>query len=151
MWPTYYGMTGENFPPSGPAPGWAERVFRFAAFGAQRREVIAPQAGEVSAQFRLNGDQFTDPPSLAYTIKAGRKWLIFPAQVHEYTFYVNGVPATVDVPEDFDDFDSMALRTFFGSVAAFQEHVQAASSAPSRSRPRCSRSTTVRTATTASS
>ncbi len=124
MWPTYYGMTAENLPPGAPAPGWAGQAFRFVAFGAQRREVIASRDGEVSAQYRLIGDQLTDPPSLAYKIKPGRKWLFFPAVVHEYTFYVDGEPATVDVPEDFDDFDSVAMQTFFGNAAAFTAHVR---------------------------
>src|SRR6187431_3445170 len=42
MWPTYYGMTAENFGLKDPAPSSLARVLRFAAFGAQRRQIIAP-------------------------------------------------------------------------------------------------------------
>src|SRR5258707_1386250 len=51
MWPTYYGMTAENYPPGAAAPGGLTRVFRLLAFGAQRREVVAPRSGEISAFF----------------------------------------------------------------------------------------------------
>src|ERR1700690_2732326 len=62
MWPTYYGMTPENFPPGTEAPGWGARIWRFAAFGAQRREAIAPKSGQVSLQYVLDGDHLTSPP-----------------------------------------------------------------------------------------
>ena len=112
MWPTYYGMTAENFPPGQPVPGLAARALRLAVFGAQRREVAAPRAGGVSAQFLLNG-------AMACTVRAGRSWLVFPTQVREYTFYVDGAPATVTVPYDFDAFDHVVHETFFGSERGF--------------------------------
>jgi signal peptidase I len=122
MWPTYYGMTAEGIPPAAAAPGWGERLFRFVAFGAVRREVIAPRSGQISAQYVL--DAKNQPlPILAYTVKTGRKWLVIPTQVHEYTFYVDGVPATVRVPEDFDGFDALAMEKFFGTEAAFYQHL----------------------------
>ncbi len=108
MWPTYYGMTEENYPPGAEAPGFARRVFRFLTVGAERREAIAPRAGEVMAQFYETGQ-------MAYTVRNGRSWLVFPAKVKEYSFYVDGAPTTIRVPLDFDAFDEAMARTFFGS------------------------------------
>jgi len=122
MWPTYYGMTAENIPPGAPAPGWAERIFRFGAYGAQRREVLAPRSGQVSAQYILDGEN-RPTTYLAYTVKTGRKWLVIPTQVREYTFYVDGVPAAVQVPEDFDGFDTLVMETFFGNDQGFLKHL----------------------------
>ena len=105
-------MTAENLPPGGPVPGPAERLVRFLTLGARRREAIAPRGGSVSAAFFANR-------RMAYTVKGGRTWLIFPTRVKEYTFYVDGEPASVSVPQDFNDFDSIVIQTFFGSQAAF--------------------------------
>jgi len=112
MWPTYHGMKGENFPPGQAAPGLAERLFRFAAFGAVRYEAIAPRDGQVSAQFFSNG-------FLAFTTRRGFKWLVVPTTVHEFTFYVDGTPARVRVPADFSDFDQLVQDTFFGGHDGF--------------------------------
>ena len=112
MWPTYYGMTGENHTNSTEPPGKLGQAFRFLAYGAQRFEAIAPRGGEVTAPFFNNG-------RMAYTIQPDRSWFIFPTQVKEYTFYVDGVPATLRVPMDFGDFDRMLFETYFGSEHEF--------------------------------
>ncbi len=111
MWPTYYGMTGENLPAGTPAPGALGQAARFLLFGAQRKEVTAPRSGEVSALFFNSGQ-------MAYTLRSDRTWLVFPTEVKEYTFYVDGVPASVRVPRDFGDFDRLVQETFFGGDAA---------------------------------
>ncbi len=105
MWPTYYGMKGENLPPEGEAPGLVSRTFRLLAFGAQRYTVTAPRSGEVSAYFFEGG-------ALAYEVKPGRTWLVIPTQVKEYTFLVDGTPAKITVPLDFNDFDEMVGQTY---------------------------------------
>lgn len=112
MWPTYYGMTGENLPPGTPVPNAFSRVFRLVAFGAQRREVIAPRDGEISALFTRDG-------RMAGAQRSGRNWLIFPATLSEYTFLVDGHPVTLRLPVDFHDFDRMVIETFFGNERAF--------------------------------
>ena len=112
MWPTYYGMTGENLGSSAEKPGALAKVFRFAAFGAQRIEAIAPRDGEVTAQFFNTGQ-------MAYTVQPDRSWLVFPTQVKEYVFLVNGDPVAVRVPLDFGDFDRMLIETYFGNDRAF--------------------------------
>jgi signal peptidase I len=112
MWPTYYGMTAENFPAGTAPPNAAMRVLRFFALGAMGRSMVAPRDGQVAIPFFVGaGDRFT----VAYTKKPGRKWLVIPAQVKEYTFTVDGEPATVQVPADFgeSEFDDLVIRTFF--------------------------------------
>lgn len=125
MWPTYYGMTKENFPPSAPAPGLPASVFRFLAYGAQRRTMVAPRDGQISAPLVIRGDKV----SLAYTIRKGRSWLVLPARVKEYTFYVDGAPASVQVPADFSDFDDVVFDTYFPDRAALMAQVQRAAQA----------------------
>ena len=68
MWPSYYGMTAENLPPSSPAPNAAERAFRLLAYGAIRHTAVAPRDGEVSALLVMRTDRTR---SLAYTVKNG--------------------------------------------------------------------------------
>ena len=117
MWPSYYGMTGENFAPGSDAPGFVSRAFRLVTLGAQRREATASQAGQVSADFFENGD-------MAYTITSGRNWLILPTQVREYTFYVDGAPTSLTVPLDFHDFDRLVRETYFGNEGAFADYLR---------------------------
>jgi signal peptidase I len=108
MWPTYYGMKGENLPPGTEAPGILRRAARLIFLGAQRKELSAPRSGEISALFFNTGQ-------MAYTVRNDRAWLIFPTEVKEYTFYVDGVPASIRVPRDFGDFDTLVRETFFGA------------------------------------
>ena len=123
MWPTYYGMTPENFPPPGPAPSWPVRAGRLLAFGAIPHQAVAPRSGEVYAQFVVPIGE-APAPRMPYSVKPGRKWLVIPTQVLEYTFYVDGQPAPVRVPLDFEDFDQVVLETFFGGdPAAFDRRV----------------------------
>lgn len=116
MWPSYYGMTAETFKPGEETPGAIARAFRFAAFGAQRREVIAPTSGTVTADFLENGD-------LAYTLKPGRSWMVFPTTVREYTFYVNDEPVSITVPQDFQGVDQAVRETFFGDDDGFAAYL----------------------------
>ncbi|MEO7412759.1 MAG: signal peptidase I [Opitutaceae bacterium] len=117
MWPTYYGMKGENYPPGTEAPTGLKRIARLAAFGAQRKEVIAPRSGEVFALFGLDR-------RLAGAPRQGRNWLIFPAAMTEYTFIVDGQPATLRLPADFHDFDRLVMETYFGGEQAFHAQFQ---------------------------
>jgi signal peptidase I len=96
----------------GPAPSSWARVLRFAAFGAQRREMIAPVTGKVSAVYKENGQ-------LDYTVENDRSWLILPTKVKEYTLYVNDQPAKVRVPYDFNDFDQVVIENYFGNEQNF--------------------------------
>jgi len=123
MWPTYWGMKAENFPPGTPAPGLLARAFRFLAFGAESYQVVAPRDGQIEVPFyNQGGDRFI----VAYTKKPGRSWLVLPATVREYTFYVDGEEAKVRVPDDFGDMDEVVMNTFFPDHAAFMAQYQKA-------------------------
>jgi signal peptidase I len=115
MWPTYYGMTAENFPSGTEAPGTLARILRLAAFGADRREAIAPKSGALSAVFIGKG-------RMGYTIKSGRTWRMTSALFREYTFYIDGEPTTLRVPEDFSDIDKLMIESYFGSHEAFDQY-----------------------------
>jgi signal peptidase I len=125
MWPSYYGMTAQNLPPGAPAPGALGQAFRFVAFGAQRYSAWAPADGEVSVPLFVRGETVT----VAYTLRSGRTWLVLPAKLKEYTFYVDGKPATVRVPADFSEFDDIVLGTFFPDRAALSEQIRRARAA----------------------
>jgi len=120
MWPTYYGMTAENLPPGTPAPNLAGQLFRFVAYGAKRYTMTAPRSGEISVPFFRSGDKMF----LAYTKVSGRSWFIFPAKFKEYTFYVDGAPVKIRVPEDYSKFDDIAFGTFFPNPAALGAQVR---------------------------
>ena len=122
MWPTYYGMKAENLPPGSPAPGPVGQVLRLLAFGAQRHTAVAPADGEVSIPLFIRGDSI----SVAYTIRPGRNWFVFPAKVREYTFYVGGLPTTVRVPSDLDNVDEIVFDTFFPDRAALVAQIERA-------------------------
>ena len=124
MWPTYYGMKGENLPPGANTPNVLEKAFRLAAFGAQRKEVIAPKDGEVKADF------FSQTGQMAYRVVEGRSWFVFPAKLKEYTFYVDSAPVTLRVPLDFHDFDRLVRETFFGDEAKFAANFMTLAMAP---------------------
>lgn len=122
MWPSYYGMTADNLLARGEDPNAVETAFRFLAFGAFRHEVLAPRSGEISAKFFM-----TDSATMAYTLVKGRKWLVIPTELKEYTFYVDGVETKLRVPVDFtSEFDTLVHETFFGGSEAFYKAFNAA-------------------------
>jgi signal peptidase I len=125
MWPSYYGITAETVPPGTAAPNPAGRLFRLAAYGAVRHTMVAPRDGQVFIQLFAR----TSKHIVAYTLKNGRSWLVFPARFKVYTFYVDGEPATVEVPEDFSGFEDVVVSTFFPDRAAFDAQIERAEQA----------------------
>lgn len=121
MKPSYYGMTADNLLAKGQNPNLVERAARFVFRGAFRQEMLAPTTGEVSMKVLPYGNY-----TLAYTVVGGRKWLVIPTQLKEYTFYVDGAETKIRVPLDFNEFDEMVHETFFGSTANFQKAFVAA-------------------------
>ena len=109
MWPSYYGMTHELFE-NGEEPGMLGRIGRLLAFGATRYSVEAPADGEVYVPVQRDGGILRVP----YAPAAGRSFGVFPSQKREYTFFVNGSPARIQVPADFD-FDRV-LEDALGAV-----------------------------------
>ncbi|HEY3755996.1 MAG TPA: signal peptidase I [Opitutaceae bacterium] len=136
MWPSYYGMTDVNYLPNKPVPGPAESAFRFLTLGAQRYQMVAPADGELSVLVIVRDHYVQGRPAgkgadfLASTRKSGRSWLVLPADLREYTFFVDGVPATVDVPADFGSgpderaggFDDLFVQSWFGSWENYREY-----------------------------
>jgi signal peptidase I len=122
MWPTYNGMTAENFPPGTDAPGPFSRLAMLIAFGAVRKEADAPVAGDVSALMALDG---RGQPHLVPALVEGKAWLFFPARFSEYTFFVGGEAVRIRVPEDFHDVESLFIGTYFrdrnGLVARWEQ------------------------------
>jgi len=107
MWPSYYGMTDKVYHAPQESPGLFGKAFNFLTLGAVHHDVIAPQSGEVAMDLLVKK-------------KPGRKWLIFPATMEEYTLYVNDTPVTVDVPEDFDFRQTIIDAFFNGDGEAWQ-------------------------------
>ncbi|HEU5080627.1 MAG TPA: signal peptidase I [Opitutaceae bacterium] len=99
MWPSYYGMTPQVYKDPSKGPNPAIQAVRLVLFGASHREVVAPTSGSVS--FRAFFDQ-AGGTHVDFRKARGRKWLIIPTDVREYTFYVNRQPVTLKVPYDFD-------------------------------------------------
>jgi signal peptidase I len=123
MWPSYFGMTPEVYRTPGENPGLFGKAFNFLTLGAVHHDVIAPQSGAVALDY-YNNEKYGIAP--LYTKKRGRKWLVFPTDLCEYTFYVNDAPVTVDVPEDFNnEFQRMLVTVFFnGDLNAYFRHLQ---------------------------
>ena len=105
MWPSYYGMTPEVFPP-GEEPGFLGRAVRLVTRGATNYSVVAPADGEVL--FPVTGDGRP-----AVSEKPGRSLFIFPTTLREFTFSVGGQLATIAVPADFDQEATWLRDTFF--------------------------------------
>jgi signal peptidase I len=123
MWPTYYGLTPENFPPGTAVPGWGERLFRLAAYGAVREEIDAPKSGEVSALVAL--DAAGQPHPLPVKVD-GKSWLVFPAKLNEYTFFVDDQPLPIRLNEDFHDYEQVFMETWFPDPKALADQWQRA-------------------------
>jgi signal peptidase I len=105
MYPTYYGMTPETYPDADKGPSAAGKAFRFATMGAVHKNIVAPESGRVVAPVQFLGGGVW---RIAFRYVKGRKWLIIPTTLREYTFLVNETPVSFTVPGDFD-FD-WALR-----------------------------------------
>ena len=114
MWPSYYGMTTEVFP-AGTEPGFLRKAGRLAALGASNYSLTAPADGEIVVPVFRNGQ-------LAFTEKAGRTMLVFPATIREYTFMIGGQPVKVEVPVEWAQseygFDYVVEKNFFPGEAA---------------------------------
>lgn len=116
MWPTYNGMTAQNFPPGARVPGLGSRLARLAAFGAVRKEADAPVSGEVSALFAFDG---RGQPHLVPATVDGKTWFFFPAKYSEYTFFVGEQSVRFRVPTDFHEVEPLFLATYFPDRTAF--------------------------------
>jgi signal peptidase I len=123
MMPTYFGMTPAVYRTPQENPGLLKKAVNFLTLGAVHHDVIAPRSGEVAMDYYESSKYGISP---LFTKKRGRKWLIFPTDLCEYTFYVNDAPVTVDIPEDFNnEFQKMLIKVFFnGDMAVYAQHLQ---------------------------
>ena len=99
MYPSYNGMTHEVYEAED-APGGIVKLFSFLAWGSVRREVIAPASGEILL------------PVQDYAKVPGRKWLIFPTTLNQFTLYIGDRPASFKVPGEFNPQD-VFMDAFF--------------------------------------
>ena len=118
MWPSFYGMTDEVFATPDDEPGLVERGFRFAAFGTSTRRVDAPASGEIRLQIvgDANGNRVYFQPA------RGRRWLILPTQVKEYSILVGDHEAKFRVPADFQ-VRKVLSEALFGDRNTLDEHI----------------------------
>jgi len=119
MWPSYYGMTGEYFK-EGSEPGLLRKAARLAGLGATNYTVTAPADGELLMPVFSNGQP-------AFTEKAGRSMLIFPAMLREYTFSVGGELTRVSVPAEFySEYERVLEEAFKGESPSLAVALQSA-------------------------
>jgi signal peptidase I len=118
MWPTYNGMTAEVWTNPDAAPNPVMKAVRFALFGARHKELIAPASGSITVPVFPGSDR------VFFEYKPARSWFIFPSRNRDYTFWVDGVPTHVEVPEDFD-FDTWAFRPGLGLAPGELERLSA--------------------------
>ncbi|HWA88117.1 MAG TPA: signal peptidase I [Opitutus sp.] len=108
MWPTYYGMTPEVFQKKAEEPGALAAAARFVALGAWPHRIDAPADGEILVPI---GGRERHGYLHCRTVP-GRKWLVLPTTLREYTLLVGDEPVTVKVPADFD-FDWALYDAYF--------------------------------------
>jgi signal peptidase I len=86
---------------------------RFLAFGARPKRVDAPVSGEVIVPIAVSmGNAF-----IPFREVPGRKWLVIPTTLREYTLLVGDEPVTVKVPADFD-FEWAVRDALFPELAS---------------------------------
>lgn len=118
MWPTYNGMTPEVWKKPADAPGPVAQAARFVLFGAQRKEVIAPESGTISIPVYRKSTGLGG--RLYRELKPGHSWLVLPSTNREYTLFVGDTPVHLQVPEDFD-FDWAFQDAFEVTTAELAE------------------------------
>jgi signal peptidase I len=110
MWPTYNGMTPEIFAKPSDEPGALKEAVRIVSRGAWPHRLDAPADGEVLVPVGGSESRWL----VHCRIVPGHTWLIFPAQLREYTLFVDDRPVTVTVPFDYD-FDWVVSDAFFSN------------------------------------
>lgn len=92
MYPSYNGMTHEVYPAEA-SPGAIGKLFSFLAWGSIRREINAPDSGEILV------------PISDYKTVPGKKWLVLPTKLNQYTLVVGNSEVSFKVPGEFHPQD----------------------------------------------
>ena len=111
MYPTYNGMTHEVYTEES-APGGVGNLLRFLAWGTIRRDVIAPDSGEILV------------PVQSYEKVPGRKFLVFPTVLNELTMYVGEKPVQFRVPGEFYPYEAFKDAYFPDDDREWKELLQ---------------------------
>ena len=107
MYPTYSGMNAIVYTAEDEPPGVAARVLNKIILGAKYKSLYAHNSGQLSIPM----GQTSEGLQIYRERVKGRKWLVLPAMLDEYTFYVGNVPHTLRVPAEFD-MNKLLTETF---------------------------------------
>ncbi len=111
MYPSYNGLTYAIFA-EGEEPILLHRVFRTIAFGASRRELVAPADGEVLVPIFSVSKNNAIKTLFPTERTPGRKWFLLKTTLKKATLYIGDKTASVKVPLDFN-FDKVLRERFF--------------------------------------
>ena len=116
MYPTYSGMNAIVYTAEDESPGVAARVLNKIILGAKYKSLYAHNSGQLSIPM----GQTSEGLQIYRERVKGRKWLVLPAMLDEYTFYVGNVPHTLRVPAEFD-MNKLLTETFAADGMNFVE------------------------------
>ena len=113
MYPTYAGMTPYVYNIDSGGPSLPEKLFRFAAFGAEHYEQEAPKSGEVYVPIQVVSSASGRKAVIPSETFTGRKWFgLLPAQKRRYILLVNSAAIPVNVPVDFQ-IEEIVRQSYF--------------------------------------
>jgi signal peptidase I len=107
MYPTYSGMNSVVYAADADSPNVAEKVFHKLTLGAKHKSLFAENSGEILIPM----EQSQNGVQIYKERVKGRKWLVLPTPLDEYTFYVGDVAHTLRVPAEFD-MNKLLMETF---------------------------------------
>ena len=119
MYPTYSGMNSIVYEAKDDAPNAVGQVINKVLLGSKHKSVIAQNSGEILIPM----GQTNNGPQIFKERVKGRKWLVLPTPLDEYTFYVGGEAHTLRVPAEFD-MNKLLMESFAGNGAKLvQSHI----------------------------
>jgi signal peptidase I len=122
MYPSYYGMTETIYHQPDDRPSMIESALRWVLLGAEHYEVLAPASGELIIPLNLGKKSGL----ITYEVVSGRALLgLVSEPVREYTFWINGQPATLKVPFEYDLSDVL-LKRYFNSEQSYENLLEMA-------------------------
>ena len=112
MYPTYNGMTYTIYAPEdASSDGLVQRISKKLRLGAKHKSLTAKNEGKLLIP--IAGHNKKGELVFTGTQVSGRKWLVLPAILNEYRFYIGGRAHILRVPGEFDI--SALLREVFVS------------------------------------